>query len=275
MIKLVIMSKKILFSFIVLLLLISGYFIFSEISVYNGLYLDDALKRSLKIFASLSALKVGLSIVEGSEIGVGFGLQVGDVVQSTYDFVHITWFVVLVGCVALIGTKYLLQLVGVLGCFGFILSVLLITIAVFIKKKYPERKFFHKISRDISLIVSILTISLYIILPLSVLTGSWLSGNITRPVLVKSETCLSNIQKDMFPDQPNDKKNISSLWSGAKDKINKIADYLKSKKDEFSLLGFQLISIYIFDCLLFPLLIFGFLLGIVKYGTRYMVMIEV
>ena len=66
------MSKKIVFSFIVLILLISGYFVFSGISVYNGQYLDGALKRSLKTFASLSALKVGLSIVEGSEIVVGY-----------------------------------------------------------------------------------------------------------------------------------------------------------------------------------------------------------
>ena len=268
------MSKKIIFSFIVLILLISGYFVFSEISVYNGQYLDGALKRSLKTFASLSALKVGLSIVEGSEIGVGFGLQVGDVVQSTYDFVHITWQVVLIGCVALIGTEYLLQFVGMIGCFGFVLSVFLVLISVFIRRKYSANKIFCKISRDISLIVSILTVSIYIILPLSVLGGSWLSGNITRPVLVESETGLSNIQNDMFPDQPGDKKNISSVWSGAKDRLNKIADYLKNKKDELSLLGFQLITVYLFDCFLFPLLIFVFLFGIVKYGTGYLIRIE-
>jgi len=267
------MSKKIIFSVFILILFISGYFAFSEISVYNGQYLDTALKRSLKTFASLSALKVGLSIVEGSEVGVGFGLQIGDVVQSTYDFVHITWQVVLVGCVALIGTKYLLKFVGVIGSFGLILAILLIFVTIFIRRKYPENKILCKISRDVSLIVSILTISLYVILPLSVLGGSWLSGNITRPVLVESEKGLSNIQKDMFPDQPGDEKNISSMWSGAKDQLNKIADYLKNKKDKVSMWGFQLITVYMFDCFLFPLLIFVFLFGIVKYGTGYLIRI--
>ena len=46
-------------------------------------------------------------------MGVGFGVQLGDVVQAAYDYVNIAWQTVLAGGVFLLGTLFLLQAVDI------------------------------------------------------------------------------------------------------------------------------------------------------------------
>ena len=44
----------------------------------NRTYLTDAFDRSLVGFLVLSGIKSGLAIIEGSEVGIGFNLEIGD-----------------------------------------------------------------------------------------------------------------------------------------------------------------------------------------------------
>ncbi len=62
-----------------------------RLSEKNEAYLESSQERTLQTFAVLSTIKVGLAVVEGTEIGVGFGLEIGDVVQAAYDYVDIAW----------------------------------------------------------------------------------------------------------------------------------------------------------------------------------------
>lgn len=75
----------------------------------NDRYLRSSFDKTLKTFAVLSAVKVGLAIVQGSDVGIGFNLEVGDVVQSAYDYVDVAWRTVLGSAAVLLGTRYLLQ----------------------------------------------------------------------------------------------------------------------------------------------------------------------
>lgn len=70
---------------------------------------DDSLAKNQQAFLVLSGIKAALALVEGSSVGVGFSLQVGDVVQPAYDYVHFFWLVFLVGFVIMGAYKILLE----------------------------------------------------------------------------------------------------------------------------------------------------------------------
>lgn len=70
---------------------------------------DDSLSKNQQAFLILSGIKAGLALVEGSSVGVGFSLEVGDIVQPAYDYVHFFWQVFLVGFVIMGSYKILLE----------------------------------------------------------------------------------------------------------------------------------------------------------------------
>jgi len=43
----------------------------------NDAYLEDAFDKSLTGFLLLSSIKSGLAVVEGSQVGIGFNLELG------------------------------------------------------------------------------------------------------------------------------------------------------------------------------------------------------
>ena len=75
----------------------------------NRAYLDESFDRSMKGFLVLSAIKGGLAVLEGSEVGVGFNLEVGDIVQSVYDYVDVAWKTALAGGTILLLIQLILQ----------------------------------------------------------------------------------------------------------------------------------------------------------------------
>lgn len=70
---------------------------------------DDSLAKNQQAFLILSGIKAGLALVEGSSVGVGFSLEVGDVVQPAFDYVHFFWQIFLVGFVIMGAYKILLE----------------------------------------------------------------------------------------------------------------------------------------------------------------------
>lgn len=77
----------------------------------NDCYLKDSFDRSLKGFLVLSAIKSGIAVLEGSEVGVGFNLEVGDMVQSIYDYVDVAWRTALAGGTILLLMRIVLQVI--------------------------------------------------------------------------------------------------------------------------------------------------------------------
>ena len=89
--------------------------------------LDDTLERDMVTFLLITAVKASLAMIEGSNVGVGFELQVGDIVQPAYDYVDFFWnaflyaFMVLGFYKLLLETELLLLGVVLIGI-GFVLS---------------------------------------------------------------------------------------------------------------------------------------------------------
>ena len=64
-----------------------------------------SLERQSASFLLVSTLKSSLAMIEGSDVGIGFRFEVGDIVQSTYDLVDFTWKMLLYGILLITFSK--------------------------------------------------------------------------------------------------------------------------------------------------------------------------
>jgi hypothetical protein len=245
-----------------------------KLSRSNEVYLQNSFNRSLSTFAVLSAVKVGLAILEGTEIGVGFGIQVGDAVQAAYDYVDIAWRTVLLSATILLGTQYILK-VAELASKWFLVTTLVVALFMHLTRWFfVNLRTVRRASRDICLLLTVLTVSLYILLPLSVSGGRVLSQRITAPSLKESEAGFTNFRTDLFPESEAGKDGLFSKISAAKDKLKQIIKYLTVKTQDLSLWVLKMIAGYLFDTLVFPLLLFVFLVWFTRLIARYLFQIQ-
>jgi hypothetical protein len=71
--------------------------------------LDETLATDLKTFLIISAVKSGMALIEGTRVGVGFDVEVGDVIQPAYDYIDFIWEVFLYALVVLGFYKILME----------------------------------------------------------------------------------------------------------------------------------------------------------------------
>jgi len=239
-----------------------------RLSARNEAYLESSQQRSLRTFAVLSTIKVGLAVVEGSEIGVGFGLEIGDVVQAAYDYVDIAWKTVLAAGVVLLGTTLLLETASLLDHWLLLIALVTVALTMVTQGSPPRLPRTHRTLREIALFMTVLAAVFYLILPLSVSGGAYLSRKITAPSIEEAESGLSAITEELFAeDQPAD-EGLLSRWAQTKERLNQIASYLKEKTSELVVWILKLIAGYLFDCLLFPLALFFVLLLFTRVMAR-------
>jgi len=70
---------------------------------------DECIVRDFKTFAGMSGIKGGLAVLEGSSVGVGFELEIGDLAQPLYDYVDFFWKALLYALVVLGFYKLLIE----------------------------------------------------------------------------------------------------------------------------------------------------------------------
>jgi predicted PurR-regulated permease PerM len=229
---------------------------FKALYQHNQTYLQAALNQSLTTFAVLSGLKVGLAILEGSELGVGFGIEVGDAVQSAYDYVDIAWRIVLTSSAILVGTQFLLQASSLLGPWFLALTLALIFFIQLGRLVIPKVHRFNRPARDFILFTAILTTALYLMLPLSVWGSSHLSRIITAPSLNRADDDLNQIKRNLFPSADENSTGLFEKLRDAKNHLNQVTQIVTSKTREMSVLVLKIMAGYIFDTIIFPLLLF-------------------
>jgi len=234
----------------------------------NDAYLESSFERSLRTFAVLSTIKVGLAVVEGTEIGVGFGLQVGDVVQAAYDYVDIAWRTVLAGCVILLGTRTLLEAASLAN--HWLLAITLAAFALMVITQGAPARFprTHGALRQVGLFMTVLTTACYLILPLSIAGGAYLSSKITAHSIEEAESGLSALTEELFSEDQTADGGLGSKWTQIKDRLNHMASYLKEKAAELTVWILKLIAGYLFDCLVFPLGLFVLLVWFTRVTAR-------
>jgi NADH:ubiquinone oxidoreductase subunit 6 (subunit J) len=234
----------------------------------NEAYLESSFERSLRTFAVLSTIKVGLAVVEGTEIGVGFGLQVGDVVQAAYDYVDIAWRTVLAAGVILLATRTLLEAAALLNHWLLAGTLAAFVLMILTQEAPPRLARTHRMLREAALFMTVLTAACYLVLPLSIAGGAYLSGKITAPSIEEAESGLSALGEDLFPEGETADGGLGSRWTQIKDRLNHMASYLKEKASELTVWILKLIAGYLFDCLVFPLGLFALLVWFTRVMAK-------
>jgi hypothetical protein len=253
----------------------------SRLRERNVSYLDESFDKSVKGFLVLSTIKAGLAIVEGSDLEFGFslgaqgslGLQYGDVVQSMYDYVDVAWKMSLAGGAILLLTKLLLNIVGQIDQWFLVIALSAMFVCCVVDGFLPRLAILNRACRPLFSLFIVLSAMLYLVLPLTVLSASYLSGRISAPLIAEATAGYASIEDDLSSEAlserlspfDGDMEEDTGFWSKMKisqqierlkNKYGETITWLKGKTRDMAIWTIKLFAGYLFDCLVFPLAIF-------------------
>jgi hypothetical protein len=257
------------------------WFGMGRVATVNQSYLDNSMNKAVNGFLILSGIKTGLAVVEGSEVGIGFNFEIGDIVQSVYDYVDIAWKTALAGGTVILITRLLLQTVNLIDHWFLALAFIGVLSVSLINWVFPHANRIIRFTKDAAFFLAVCTVVLYLIFPLSIAGAAFISERITGPLIdesqksfesIKEEFAIENINRRLFPDEANGKDSrIAGLI--LKGKVSEIKDYFKIQAEFFkdksrnvAIWTLQLIAGYLFDSIVFPI-VFFFLLFVVTKGA--------
>jgi ABC-type multidrug transport system fused ATPase/permease subunit len=257
-----------------------------KISKSNEAYLKDSFDKSVTGFLVLSGIKSGLAVIEGSEVGVGFNLEVGDVVQSVYDYVDIAWQTALLGGTVILLTLLLLRSADMIDHWSLALLLFSVFASYGINWLVPRFARTSQLIRETIFYLIVFTVTLYLIVPFSITGAAYLSEKITRPIIeeshksfdnIKEDFSLENINQRLFADEKNKKEgswisefNLKAKWSRINDRIKQLSNYFKDKTKNIAIWTIQLIAGYLFDSIVFPVTFFILLFVVTKSILLYL-----
>ena len=257
-----------------------------ELERANHRYLDESYDRALEGFLVLSAVKSGLAVIEGSEVGIGFNLQVGDLVQSVYDYVDIAWKTVLAGGTILFMARLALDGVAMTDHILMALAFFCLSMLAAGRCVFPNRIGMARFLRSVTATCTFLTVLVYLVLPLAVYGASRLSERITRPLIQQSYDAFDQVSRTFTQEAAEgslggDEKGASAIqtamsvadrYERLKKRLRDLEAYLSEQGKNLAGTTFQLIAAYLFDCVIFPLafvaVLILFLKGMPDYLTR-------
>jgi len=232
----------------------------------NDAYLSASFDKTRKTLAVISAVKVGLAVVQGSDVGIGFNIEVGNVVQSAYDYVDIAWRVVLACAAVLLGTRYLLQAADLLSSWFLAATFAAVLLGLVVAWTLPRLRFLRAFLRDAAWMAGLMTVALTLLVPFSIAGGHWLSKRITRPSVEQAHDGFQRIQTEL--NGPHDGR--SGLWgkiTEGKEKIERVAALVARRTGELTEWVLKLIAGFVFDCIVFPAAVFLALYAAVRRGA--------
>jgi len=259
-----------------------------KLSRANHRYLDESYDRALEGFLVLSAVKSGLAVIEGSEVGIGFSFEVGDLVQSVYDYVNIAWKTVLAGGTILLITRLALDGVSLVDHYVLTLAFFLLFLLAAVQGLFPRRRAIARVLKSFTATCVFVVVLLYLVLPLAVLGASWLSDALTRPLIQDSYRTFSQVSRTFLDgDTSGDTgeasgddsalqstKGLKERYGYLKKRLQELEAYLGAQAKSLAGTTFQLIAGYLFDCVIFPLAFTAVLIFFLKGMPGYLVRME-
>lgn len=259
-----------------------------KLSRTNHRYLDESYDRALEGFLVLSAVKSGLAVIEGSEVGIGFSFEVGDLVQSVYDYVNIAWKTVLAGGTILLITRLALDGVALVDHWVLTLAFFLLLLLAAVQGLFPRRRAIAQILKSFTATCGFVAVLLYLVLPLAVLGASWLSDALTRPLIQDSYDTFNQVSRTFLDgDTPSgtgeasgdaselqSAKGLREHYGHLKKRLQDLETYLGAQAKSLAGTTFQLIAGYLFDCVIFPLAFAAVLIFFLKGVPGYLVQME-
>lgn len=239
----------------------------------NEAYLEKSFANAEQLFLVLTAIKTVLAVIEGSGFGVGFNLQVGDVVQAVYDYIDFAWMVILLSALVIKLTQMLL-----LAASWADSPLLTMTLAVLIAYLGVKWNFsgewarnLRRVLRDLAYFLVTITLAAYLLLPLSVAVGARLSAEITDVHKQTASVELLALEQELDARKAAiaEADGIFSKASKMGDAVLAIGNYLAAKTAELFWQVISLCAAYIFDTVVFPLALFVLLFWLVRLLARY------
>lgn len=257
----------------------------NKISKANEAYLKDSFDKSVTGFLVLSGIKSGLAVLEGSEVGIGFNLEIGDIVQSVYDYVDIAWQTALLGGTVILATLLLLRSAELIDHWSFALLLFSVFVSYGINWYFPKFAKTSRMIRETIFYLIVFTVSLYLIVPFSITGAAFLSEKITRPIIeeshqsfesIKEDFSFENINQHLFTDEKKKEEgswfsefNLKAKWAKLSDRIKQLSDNFKDKTKNIAIWTIQLIAGYLFDSIIFPVTFFILLFVVTKSVILY------
>jgi hypothetical protein len=248
-----------------------SYLGMGKVAQSNEQYLNDSFDQAVSGFLILSAIKSGLAVIEGSEVGVGFNLELGDVVQSVYDYVDVAWQTALLGGTVILVTRLLIQAVGMLDHWFLTLALASLVLFLLFRWLAPGKRRLSRVTWEMFFFLNIFAVVFYIVFPFAIAGASFLSERITKPLIEESQNSFESIKDDfsigeiqrkiLSEDQERDSAfffdfGIRSRFERTKSLLSEWVDYLQQKTRNIAIWTIQLIAGYLFDSVLFPLIFF-------------------
>ena len=174
-----------------------------KVAESNEQYLKDSLDKSVTGFLVLSGIKTGLAVIEGSEVGIGFNLELGDIVQAVYDYVDIAWKTALAGGTVILLTRLVLKAVAIVDHWCLALTLCAAISYLVVKWFFPRSKRLFRITRETTFFLILFSVIFYLIFPLSISAAAFLSGKITAPLIRESQRSFESIQDELTVDNIN------------------------------------------------------------------------
>lgn len=243
-----------------------------ELNAANELYLEQSFDDASHLFLGLTALKSALAVVEGSEVGVGFGLELGDVVQGVYDYVDFAWQIVLWSTLVIVMTRMALEVAQFADQWLLVLalgSTMLYLVAAW---WLPRQRAIARVLRDLSFFSVVLAAAAYFIAPLAVAGGAALSAEITAARVSEAGQRLSGVSAEL-DGRLAAIENADGILGKAR-KISEAKDafvgYVQAKSAQ---LFWDLVTIsaaFLFDTVVFPLGLFLLMFWLTRLLGRYL-----
>jgi hypothetical protein len=264
-------SKELLLT-LILLTIISFNFL-PQTQTLTTNYIDRSLERAVVSFTIAKGLNAIISVAQGTEVaatpaGIGVNFAVGELLDPINDMVERFSWVMLASSVSLGIQKILVSLLGTIWVQTFLTLLLLLLLYAFLTKK-------HKMT-TLMLKIAIFVMILRFCLPIFALINQNLYSAFLEPSYAHSTQALQETS-DQAKAIQSDKKapNNLSLWGKIKQAYKSTAQSLNIKSQITQLTDrlnqafthmLTLITIFIIETIIFPLLFLYFLLKIFRFS---------
>ena len=232
-------------------------------------YVDNTLDKTVRMFATASAVKATLAVVEGSEVGLNIGasgtIQLGDMVQPAYDYVDLAWRTLFLSMATLFGIRLLLELSVMAAPWLIALTLIFGAAALLVPRANRARL----LLRDAFRASVLVALGVIVVLPAAVWSGGVVSRSITEPHIAAAETTIVQLESSVGT--------LDVQGGGFFGEARRAKEFLASTRNaiaatasELALATVRLIVGYVFDCLLFPLGLFFLGMRAVRGFTSYL-----
>ncbi len=267
-------------------------------------YLETQRERALEGFLVLSALKVGLAVLRSSEIGLVLNVKIGDLAIAVYDYVNFAWKVLLAAVAYYYLAGYILDLARALEIWflwaGLVLIVLAFGLAVF-RPGWPKSKVILLRAGTVAFVFTVMT---YLALPLAFVGAGWVSAHITGKPIEETGRLFQEIRDDISGIGNSNERNppgktgirtpsvtVPVPFDGTDssamvlenhrgeegagrfhagiapmEKIRELREYLQERSRSLASAVLRQTAAYLFDIVVFPLLMLVVLYGCGKYS---------